>query len=113
MPNKAKPMVTVTLDKERHLLLNLNSMISFEQATDKSLFDGSFQGGGMSPGDLRAMLWACLIHEDETLTEKQVGSWITVSNMIEIAGKLNDAFEVAMPEEEKKTVPLAVKPRRG
>lgn len=110
--NKAKPGVKIILDKERTLKLDLNAMVAFEEASGKNLLDGSFQSSSMSPKDLRTMLWACLVHEDDALTEKQVGSWITVSNMVEIASKLNEAFEVAMPESEgkegKKPVPLAV-----
>lgn len=112
--NKANPGVTITLDKERVLKLDLNAMVTFEEATGKSLMGGTFKSKDMTPRDLRAMLWACLIHEDEALTEQQVGSWITVSNLMEVTGKLNEAFEVAMPESEgKQPVPLAKKPRRG
>ena len=104
--NKARPGVKITLDKVRTLKLDLNAMSSFTEATGKRL--ETLQGDNMSPGDLRAMLWACLLHEDDSLTEKQVGSWVTVSNMMEVVGKLNEAFEVAMPEsEDKETVPLA------
>lgn len=110
--NKAKSLVEITLDKVRHLKLDLNAMAEFEEATGKSLMDGKF-GKNMTPKDLRAMLWACLLHEDEKVTLKQVGSWVSVSNLLEVSGKLNEAFEVAMPEEKKQPVPLAGKPRRG
>lgn len=64
----------------------------------------------MSPRNIRAMLWACFLHEDETLTLKQVGSWVTVSNVLEITAKLIEAFEVAMPESEgEEAVPLVRK----
>jgi len=112
--NKAKPAVKITLDKVRHLKLDLNAMAEFEEVTGKSLMAGKFHGKNMTPKDLRAMLWACLIHEDEQLTLKQVGSWVTVSNLLEVAGKLNDAFEVSMPESEgKEAVPLVKKSPRG
>jgi len=112
--NKAKPGVKITLDKERTLKLDLNAMAAFEEATGKSLMDGKFHGSNMTPKDLRAMLWACLLHEDETVTEKQVGSWVTVTNLMEVTGKLNEAFEVDMPESEgKETVPLAETPPSG
>lgn len=98
--NKTRPEVKITLDKERTLKLDLNAMVAFEEATGKSLV-GGFDSGSMTPRDLRAMLWACLIHEDDELTEKQVGALVTADNMLDIASKLNDAFEVAMPETEK------------
>lgn len=112
--NKANPGVKITLDKERTLKLDLNAMAAFEEATGKSLMDGSFQSSNMSIRDVRAMLWACLIHEDDALTEKQVGSWVNMSNMLEVASKLNEAFEVAVPEGKGgETGPLAEAPPGG
>lgn len=113
--NKVNPGVKIALNgKERTLKLDLNAMVAFEEATGKSLMSGTFKSSKMSPKELRAMLWACLIHEDEALTPQQVGSWITVGNLMEVTGKLNEAFEVAMPEGEgKKTSPLAAKRQRG
>lgn len=112
--NKTKPEVKIVLDKERALKFDLNAMVAFEEATSKSLMNGTFDSKKMSTRDLRAMLWACLIHEDDALTEKHVGSLITPDNMLEITSALNEAFEVAMPEsEDKKTPPLAEKPSGG
>ena len=111
---KVKPEVKITLDKERTLRFDLNAMVEFEEVTGKSLLSGKFKSGKMTPRDLRVMLWACLMHEDESLTEKQVGSWVTVHNMKEISDKLNEAFEVAMPESEaKEEAPLVGKPPLG
>ena len=112
--NKTRPSVKITLDKDRTLLFNLNAMVSFEEATGKNLMDGTFDSKDMSLRDLRAILWACLIHEDETLTEREVGSFITPDNMIRVTSVLKEAFEVAMPESEgKKEGPLAKKPPNG
>ena len=112
--NKAKPGVKITLDKERTLKLDLNAMVAFEEATGKSIMGGKFTGKDMTPRDLRAMLWACLLHEDEELTLKQVGSWITVGNLMEVTGKLNEAFDVAMPKSGgEAAAPLAKKSPPG
>ena len=112
--NKAKPEVKIVLDKERTLLFDLNAMVAFEEATGRSLMDGTLDSSNMSTRDLRAMLWACLTHEDDALTEKQVGSWITPDNMLEVASKLNEAFVVAMPESgDKEAAPLAEAPSTG
>lgn len=110
--NKAKPLVKVTLDKERTLKFDLNSMVAFEEATGKSLMDETFDSEDMSTKDLRAMLWACLLPEDDTLTEKQVGSFLTPDNMLEIISKLGETFDVAMPGG-KEAGPLVGKPPRG
>lgn len=96
---KAKPAVPITFDKERHLLLDLNAMVSFQEATGKNLFSDELLKD-LSPIDLRALLWACLIHEDDSLTLKQVGAWIHTGNMKEIAGKLTTAWSEAIPEGE-------------
>jgi hypothetical protein len=112
--NKARPEVKITLDKERTLRFDLNAMVAFEDATGKSLMDGTFDSAMMSIRDLRAMLWACLLHEDDALTEKNVGSLIIPDNMLDVAAKLNEAFEVAMPESEgKEAPPLAKTPQSG
>jgi len=106
--SKVKPAIPILLDKERHLLLDLNAMVAFEEATGESLFKG-IDPEHMGAKELRALLWACLLHEDEKLTLKQVGSWINTGNMAEIAQHINDAFQAAMPEAEgkKEKVPLA------
>jgi hypothetical protein len=43
-------------------------------------------------------LWAGLLHEDETLTEKRVGGMVTLSNMSEIMDKITSALTEAMPD---------------
>lgn len=101
--NKARPDVKIMLDRERTLRLDLNAMISYEDATKKSLFDGSFQGANFSAKDMRAMLWACLLHDDPTLTLEIVGSLISVDNMTDVASKLNETFEVAVPKAKRKS----------
>ena len=112
MASRVRPEVKITFDKERTFRLDLNAMITFEEATGKSLIDGTFKANKMSPKELRSMLWVILLHEDDSLTEKQVGSWVTVNNMVEVTTKLNEAFEVAMPEA-KADVPLKEKRPSG
>lgn len=114
---KAKPAVLIELDKQRHILLDLNAMVAFEEETGKNLFDSKVTKAftkSFSPKDLRALLWASLLHEDENLTLKQVGSWIHTSNMEEIADKLVAAWVAAVPEGGKdKPTPLAQKSHVG
>lgn len=117
MVNKANPAVSIVLDKERHLLLDLNAMVAFEEATGDNLFEDKVAkklATSMSPKDLRALLWACLIHEDDTLTLKQVGSWLRSDNMAEVAEKLIAAWGAAMPEGGKEdAAPLVQKSQTG
>jgi len=108
--DKVKPLVPITLDKKRNLLLNLNAMVSFEDVTGRNLLQG-IAIGDMSTKDLRALLWACLIHEDKELTLEQVGEMIHAGNMTDIFTKLTEAWEAATPEESE--APLAGKSPPG
>jgi hypothetical protein len=96
------PDVKINLDKERNLRFDLNAMVEFEGVSGRNIFDGTFTGAKMSAREIRAMLWACLIHEDKKLTLDQVGGLITVGNMAEVATKLGEAFSVATKGTEDK-----------
>ena len=114
---QARPAVPIELDKSRRILLDLNAMVAFEEETGKNLFDSKVTAAftkNFSPKDLRALLWASLLHEDENLTLKQVGSWIHTGNMEEIADKLVAAWVAAVPEGGKdKSSPLSRKSHAG
>lgn len=99
--SEARPGVKIVLDKERTLLLDLNGMAAFEEATGKSLFTSEMKEN-MGARELRALLWACLIHEEPALTLKDVGSWITAENMEEVARQINVAFSNAVGEKKEK-----------
>lgn len=113
---KIRPAMPIMLDKERHLLLDLNAMVAFQEETGKNLFDASVTKAlktSFGPKELRVLLWACLLHEDENLTLKQVGSWLHIGNMDGIADKLMLAWSAAMPEGGKDDAPLARESRTG
>ena len=111
-----KSAVPIELDKTRHLLLDLNAMVSFQDETGYNLLDDKDTKKLMTaagPKEVRALLWACLIHEDETLTLKQVGSWLHTGNMAEVTEKLTTAWTAAMPKGgEKETDPLVKRRKR-
>lgn len=54
-----------------------------------------------TPSMLRSFVWAGLLHEDNELTEEQVGSWIHLGNMREIDEKIATLFP-KVDEQEKK-----------
>ena len=64
--------VTLQLDKERHAKLTLGGMKAFQQKTGKSLLKG-FNVAELDEGDIIALVWACLIWEDPTLTLEACG----------------------------------------
>ena len=99
--------VEIMLDKPRHLRLDLNAMVDYEKATNKSVWA---LDENMTATDLRALLWACLRHEDETLLQHNVGRMITPGNFVELTKKLQELYALVMPTEKKKrgkTSPLA------
>ena len=104
--NKAKPEVKIQLDKERTIRFDLNAMSNFEKVTGRNILTNALEN--LSANEIRALLWACLTDEDPSLTIEQVGKFVTLENMTEVAEKLNEAFTVAMPDKEAKedTTPL-------
>ena len=84
----------------------ITGMANFEEATGQSLFDSGLHVGNMTAKALRALLWACLLHDDPSLTLEQVGALVTPENMTRISEELNTAFEVAVPDERTSGRPL-------
>ncbi|SHH05865.1 hypothetical protein [Tepidibacter thalassicus] len=88
--------IKIKLDKERHLLFDLNSFCELEdrfgsiQKAFEELQKGSVKG-------IRTLLWAGLIHEDEGLTEKEVGKMITLEKLNEVVDIISKAISDAMP----------------
>lgn len=78
---KAVPVVKVILDKERTMRLDLNALEAFEDLTGKQMHE---MGDKPKVKDLKALVWASLLHEDEQLTIKQVGAMVHVGNLEEM-----------------------------
>lgn len=89
--------VPIELDKPRGLKFDLNA---FAELEDKfGSMDAAFQA--MQKGSLKAartLLWAGLLHEDETLTERKVGGLVTLANMSAIMDRITSALTAAMPD---------------
>ena len=54
------------------------------------------QGSVKAP---RTLLWAGLLHEDETLTERREGAMISMTNVETIMEQIIQALTVALPED--------------
>jgi hypothetical protein len=89
MANVQRGEATITLDKERTIKFDLNALIDVEESLGFSLAE---LGDKMSIKAMRTLLTAGLRHEDEELTERLVGSLITMDNMKEV----QEALAVAM-----------------
>ena len=97
MPNGKVKEVVVLLDRERRIRLDFNALAIAEDLTGKNLLD-SDAWKGLKAGELRAVLYACLKHEDPHLTPEAVGAMIHPGNIGEIIAALNEAYAEAMPE---------------
>jgi hypothetical protein len=84
--------IIINLDKPREMVFDLNAMAAYEDATGKSAFAIS---ENINAGSIRALLWATLMHEDDTLTIKDVGKMIHPGNMQEISEKIAKLIQVS------------------
>lgn len=78
--------ISITLDRERFLRLDLNAMARFEEITGKSLF--TIGEGLQEAKALRAVLFCCLKSGGEDLTIDQVGELIDIDNFTMISENL-------------------------
>lgn len=89
--------VYVELDKSRQLKYTLNSFAEMEDrygSVDDAL--KAVEKGKIKA--VRFMLWAGLIHEDENLTEKQVGAMIEVQDLDALSAKMNETMSGDLPD---------------
>lgn len=90
--------IKVKLDKERTLRFDMNAQVLFEDATGENTLDGAFWKKTMTAKTTRALIWACLVHEDKTLTLEQVGAFLTPKNSARVSVALNKALVASMPK---------------
>jgi hypothetical protein len=106
-------LVTIKLDKVRHLRLSLKGMLEFEKLTGKTLLKG-FKFKDLTLSDMAALIWACLIHEDKELTYDDVLDMIDTSNMEAASEAVVACVIQSFPEpKEQKAHPLAETPPSG
>jgi len=94
--------VPIDLDKTRHLRYDFNALCEIEEGLGITLPElGTKLSGKIKLSDLRTVVWAGLIHEDESLSIKQVGALLVPSKLGEIAEKVSKAFSEAFPSDEE------------
>lgn len=84
-----KKMVKITLDKERNLYFNLNSLEIIEELTGKSI-DKITENMNMK--SLKAIVYAGLVHEDKSLTVEAVGEMIGFNDISRVSEAIGEAF---------------------
>lgn len=99
--------VTVELDKTRTLLYDLNAFAEMEDryGSIQAILDDVSKG---SIKALRLVLWAGLIHEDDSLSPYDVGKWIKFADIARVSELLGKALELTQPtpEQEELLSPL-------
>ena len=91
--------VPIELDKPRNILFDLNAFSELEEIYGS--MDAAFKA--MQTGSMKAartLLWAGLLHEDESLTVKQVGAMVTMPTLESVMDSISKALLDAMPEGE-------------
>ena len=88
--------IPVELDKVRHLKYDLNAFAELEERYGsveeamKVLQSGTIKG-------VRTLLWCGFVHEDEKLTERQVGALIGIQDLAMLTEKISQAMTAALP----------------
>ena len=84
---------------ERKLRYTLNSFALIEEkygTIDKAM--EALNSGSIAA--IRFVLWAGLVHEDENLSEHYVGNQIDLSDLEDLAEKMNKAMMGDLPQDE-------------
>lgn len=96
MANKQRGFVSVKLDKQRKLKYTFNAFCELEDVLGRSL---SELGDSFKMKDLRSLLWAGLLHENEDLTLIEAGKLIDEAESIQsLSEDITEAIQLAMGE---------------
>lgn len=93
--SKHKGFIEIELDKPRRLKYDWNAVAEIEDRHDTSLIELMEAISEKKIGRLRIALWGGLIHEDESLTLKQVGEMINFENFTHIMEKVTEAIQIS------------------
>lgn len=93
--------ITLNDGVERELKFTLNAMAELEDAygSVEKAFEVLEKNNSIKA--LRKILWAGLLHEENPMTEMQVGNLVDIQYMQDLIGSLNEALEGDMPTEEQ------------
>ncbi|MCP3738819.1 hypothetical protein [Rossellomorea sp. BNER] len=97
--------IPITLDKERTFILDLNAYSELDMLYDDKTFNeilGDFFK--QRPYAVRAFMWACLVHEDEELTVKQVGKMLDGNGFNYAAEIIYEGLRSDIPSDDGKKV---------
>ncbi|NEZ47927.1 hypothetical protein FDF74_12120 [Clostridium niameyense] len=93
--------ITVKLDKERHIIFDLNALCELEEkynSIDKALERLTPKEGIPKMKDIRYIFYLGLKSDDKELTEEKVGSLINLSNINIVTDVIGSAMMGSLPE---------------
>lgn len=99
--------VKITLDQERTMKFSLNALCDLQDEYDDVM---DVFGKAMNDRDfkvIRKLVYVSLRDEDESLTERQVGSMITMQNLTDVINVLGDVLAASVPEGKPEAVETA------
>lgn len=93
--------VKITLDRERIFKFDLNALCVLQDKFDN--LEQAFAGiGERDFKTIRTLVHAVLAHEeDDSFSEKDAGSLVTMQNITHVADALGKALTASMPEPSK------------
>lgn len=82
--------------KERRLKYDLNAVAEIGDRLGLRIRLGHFEedlmGAPLPLKALRTLIWAGLVHEDQALTEEQIGGWVDQDNIREVMERFFSVF---------------------
>lgn len=100
-----KPSIPIELGgKSRRLRYTFNALCAVEDALGAPITEilDKQVSGSVSVRDLRGLIWAGLLDEDESIGIKEVGEWLDEEGSLQdVADKFRMAFEAAFPDKGK------------
>lgn len=79
----------------RRLRFDMNAIVALEQRFGRPL--EKFADLDATVEVIRAMLWAALLHEEPTITEREVGEMVALDQLGDITEAVNEAFLASLP----------------
>jgi len=105
-------LVTIQLDKERHLRLTIRGAMGYQTLTGQNLLSG-FDPTKLTLRDITALLWACLIHEDKELKYEDVIDMIEIGDIPRVTKAVSQCIVQSFPDAKGDEVPLAGRAQSG
>lgn len=95
MLKKSVPIVLAD-GKTHHIRFDYNALCALEDELKISIAEiGAVLSGPVGLKQIRAILWAGLLHEDDTLIVKDIGTLVDLDKMAELAEAIGNALNVA------------------